>query len=135
MKGAGKTLEYAKDRGYITAIISASSIDAAKRVQKDYGIDYIYANAIGIKDGKISGEFKWPIGAGKENKANIIIRLCDKLKISPEQVIYVGDSESDIEACKKVGMSIAFNSKSDKLKKYATHIVESDDLSDIIRYV
>lgn len=135
LPGVKETFDHLKKRGYIIAIVSASSIDVARRVQKDYGVDHIFANDLIIRDGKISGEFTYPVGAGKEYKAQIIRSLCSNSGISPKEVIYVGDSDTDIEAFKEVGISIAFNSSSEELKKVAKHVVDSDNLVDIIKYV
>ena len=88
-----------------------------------------------IKDGKVSGEFIWPIGVGKHKKAEIINHLCKDLKLKPKEVIYIGDSDTDIEAFKEVGLSIAFNSSSEQLKKVATHVVESNNLADVLPYL
>ena len=33
---------------------------------------YNFANELVIRDGKVAGEFIWPIGAGKEKKTQII---------------------------------------------------------------
>jgi len=97
--------------------------------------DFIYANELVIKDGKVSGEFIWPIGAGKEKKAQIIHHLCKDMKISPEEVIYVGDSETDLDAFKIVGTSIAFNSQSETLKKASSHVVEGNDLRGVLKFL
>lgn len=126
---------FIKKRDYITAIISASSIDCARRVQKDFGVDHIYANELVIKDGKVSGEFVWPIGAGKEKKAEIIKHLCNDLRIKLKEVVYIGDSDTDIEAFKIVGKSIAFNSSSDELKQVADYVVESENLAGVLKYL
>ena len=135
LPGTSLVFEYVKKQDWITAIISASSIDAARRVQHDYGVDHIFANELVIKEGKVSGEFIWPIGAGKHKKAEIIHHLCKDLGIKPEEVIYIGDSDTDIEAFKEVGLSIAFNSQSASLKKAATHIVEGNNLAGILPYL
>ncbi len=135
LPGVKKTFDYVKKKGYITALITASSMDVARRVQKDYGIDYIFANELVIRNGKISGEFIWPIGAGKEKKAKIIKDLCSDLNIKTKDCIYIGDSDTDIAAFKEVGLSIAFNIASDKLKDIADITVESNNLSDIIKHI
>lgn len=135
LPGVKKTFDYIKKKSLITAIISASSIDVARRIQKDFGVDHIFANELVIKDGKVAGEFIWPIGEGTEKKAEIIQDLCDNLEIPTKECIYIGDDKIDIEAFKLVGLSIAFNSKSDELKKVATHVVDSDNLADIIPYL
>lgn len=135
LSGVKQVFRYIKNKDFITAIISTSSIDVARRIQQDLGIDHLFANEIVIRDGKITGEFIWPIGAGKEKKAEIIKHLCSDLGIAPRDAIYIGDSETDIEAFKVVGLSIAFNSKSEELKKLASHVIESDNLADILDYL
>lgn len=135
MKGAKKLFEKVKSRDLITAIITSGSIDMARRAQRDFGIDHIFANELVIKKGKVSGEFIWPIGAGKHLKTKIIKDLCSDLKIKPKECIYIGDSDTDLEAFKVVGLSIAFNSSSEKLKKAATHVVDSRNLADVIKYI
>lgn len=134
LPGVKEVFKEIKKTDFITAIISASSIDVARRAQHDLGIDHIFANELVIKDNKVSGEFIWPIGAGKEKKAEIIKGLCKSLNISPKEVIYIGDSEADIEAFKIVGLSIAFNTLSEELKKVATFVVDSEDLSKILPF-
>ena len=132
IEGVKETIDFVKKKGLQTAIISASSIEAARRVQKDYGMDHLFANELVIKEGKVSGEFIWPIGAGKEKKAEIIKNLCKDLGIKEKEVIYIGDSDSDKEAFKEVGLSIAFNTSSEALKREASCCVESNTLLDVL---
>ena len=133
IKGVKEVFDFCKKNDLQTAIISASSIDLARRVQRDFGIDHIYANELVIKDNKVTGEFIWPIGAGKEKKAEIIRHLCQDLGIPRREVVYIGDDEIDIEAFQEAGTSIAFNSKSGKLNEIATYVVEGEDLRKVLR--
>ena len=135
LPGVGKVFSYVKKKGLISAIISASSIDAARRVQHDYRVDHLFANELVIRNGKVSGEFIWPIGAGKHKKAEIIRHLCKDLGISTTEAIYIGDSEADIEAFQEVGLAIAFNPQSEKLKNVADYIVESKSLAAVLKYL
>lgn len=135
MKGVKELFSFVKRNGYITAIISASSIDVARRVQHDFGVNHLFANELVIKNGKVSGEFVWPIGAGKEKKAKIVSDLCEELGISLKECIYVGDSETDLEALEIVGQAIAFNCRAAKVKEAADVVVESDDLRDLIKHI
>lgn len=132
LPGVKETFDKVKSAGLITAIVSASSIDVARRVDKDYGVDHVYANELVIKDGKVSGEFIWPIGVGNDAKARVVWELSDQLGISTDDIIFIGDSDTDLEAFEECGISIAFNSESEKLKSAATHVVDSDNLADII---
>lgn len=135
LEGVKETFKSINKKGLIKMIISGSSMEVARRVQKDFGIDFIFANELVIKNGKVSGEFVWPIGAGKEKKAEVIRGICSMLGISTKECIYVGDSDIDIEAFKEVGLSIAFNSKYPELKKVATKVVDSSNLSDILKFI
>ena len=135
LPGVEKMFEHIKTKGYQTAIISASSIDVARRVQRDFGVDHLYANELVIRNNKVAGEFVWPIGAGKDKKAKIIRDLCKDLNLSSHEVIYIGDSDTDLEAFKEVGRSIAFNSASPELKAAATYVVETSNLADVIKYI
>ena len=135
LPGVKQMFDYVKSKGFISALISASSIEVARRVQKDFGVDHIFANELIIRDNKVSGEFLWPLGAGKEKKADIIRNLCNDLNISPKETIYIGDSDKDIEAFKEVGLSIAFNSNCKELKDIATFVVDSDNLSKVLKYL
>jgi len=133
--GAKNTFEFLKTKRYKTAIISAGSIDLANRAKMELGVDYVFANELVITDGKISGEFNSPIGAGHEAKAVVLRNLCKELGISEKECVYIGDSNTDIDAFKEVGLSIAFNSSSDELKKAATYTVDTSNLLDILKYV
>jgi len=135
LPGVKEAFEYLKKKGFITAIISGSSTDVARRVQKDFDVDYIFANDLIIKDGKVSGEYTSPVKVGRHNKAIIIRGLCSELGISTSETIFIGDSEYDIEAFKEVGFSIAFNSKCEELKKVASVVVDSQNLADVLEYL
>ena len=135
LPGVVELFNFAKNQGFITAIISASSMDCARRVQKEFGVDHVFANELIIKNGKVSGDFVWPIGAGNTKKAEVISRLCKDLGISLHECIYIGDSNQDIEAFKIVGLSIAFNSSSNDLKRIANITVESNNLVDVLGHI
>ena len=135
LPGVEKVFDYIHNNGLISALISASSIEVARRVQKDFGVDHIFANELVIKNNKVSGDFVWPVGAGKEKKAEIIRDLCKDLNIDVKETIYIGDSDKDIEAFKEVGLSIAFNSDCKELKDVASYVVDFNDLSKVLQYL
>lgn len=132
LPGVAKTFAALKKKGVVTAIISASSLDCARRVQSDFGVDHLFANELVIRDGKITGEFVWPIGAGKHKKAEITRHLREDLGVDKKECVFVGDSETDIEAFSEVGLSIAFNCLSEKVKLAAQAVVEGNNLTLIL---
>lgn len=132
--GAKEFFSYLQNNDYTTAIISASSLDLARRAQSDLGVDFVFANNLVIQNDKVSGEFHWPVGVGGENKANIVRDLAKKLGVDLSKVIYVGDNVNDIEAFKIAGKSIAFNSEKSELKQHAKHVVNTNDLRELKKY-
>ncbi len=116
------------------AIITGGAFETAQRIQKEFGIDHIFANKLNFRDGVIagSGDFEWPVGQGGESKARIVKQLCDEYGIQPQQVLFIGDSGIDLDAFKIVGHSIAFNSENTELKKEATYVVDSGKITDIL---
>ena len=134
LPGVQEVLQHIKRQDYFTAIISSGPIDLARRAQHDLGIDFVYANELVIENGKISGEFLWPVG-GKDKKVQIVKHLCKDLGISPKEVIFVGDSDIDILAFQFVGTSIAFNSHSKELSEVATHIIGGKDLRKVLPFL
>ena len=134
LPGVAEVFQEIKRKDYLTAIISSGPIDLARRAQHELGVDFIYANELVIQEGKISGEFIWPVG-GKEKKVQIVHHLCQDLGLNHKDLIFVGDSEIDMEAFQAVGKSIAFNSHSTKLNKVATHLVKDYDLKKILPFI
>lgn len=135
MNGIKEVFDYIHKKGFITAIVSGSSLDVARRVQKDFGVDHIFANHLVIEDGKVSGEFLDPIRSGLGYKVKVLNELCEKIGLSMSEVVYIGDSKFDIAIFKEVGLSIAFNSDCAELKEIATHVVDSKNLSEIIEFL
>ncbi len=131
-KGVKEVFTLLKEKKVVTALVSASSIDVAQRAQKDFGIDHIYANELIIKNGKITWKFLFPIGAGGKKKAQIVQNLAQDLKIKLKEVIFIGDSETDIEAFREVGLAIAFNTTSAKVMIAADFIIGGNDLRAIL---
>ena len=114
IKGIKELFDFIRKKNWISAIISGGSYAVAKRVQKDFRVDYVFANELIIKDGKVEG-YDPEVNVGKEEKAEIIKDLCKKIGVNLKQVIYIGDTDFDIAAFKIVGKAIAFNAESEEL--------------------
>jgi phosphoserine phosphatase len=122
----------ANDERIQRVIISGDCYDVAQRIADEFGIDIIFANQLIAEDGRISGEFRWPVGAGGASKRQIIEQLCDDFELLPQEVLMIGDSDGDLEAFRICGISIAYNAKSKELRAAATHAVDSRTLADIV---
>jgi phosphoserine phosphatase len=134
VSGVKEFFAFINRKKWITAIVSGGSLDVIKRAQRDFRIDYVFANELIIQDNKVVG-YTQGVAIGMHRKAEIITELCKKTHISLKEVVYIGDSSYDIEAFKVVGKSIAFNSDSEELKKHAHIVVDSNNLKNVIPYL
>ena len=133
MKGVKPLFRELKKREYKTAIISSGPKDQALRAKKELGIDYIYSNNLIIRRGKISGDFKWPVGAGR--KQTILRKLCEDHNIFYKDCIVVVHDTNDIKMAKTAGMTIAFNPISKDVERYSNVIIRKKDLKEVIKYL
>ncbi|MBW2993072.1 HAD-IB family phosphatase [Candidatus Woesearchaeota archaeon] len=130
-KGAKQTFKELKQMNYKTAIISSGPKDLALRAKKELKIDYIFTNDLIIKNNKISGEFKWPVGDAR--KQVILRNLAEKLNIDLKDVIVVVHGDNDIRMAKTAGIAIAFNPSSKELIKYCCKTIRKDTLTSILK--
>ena len=131
--GVREVVASLKKRGYILAIISSGVSTLAKRAKEELGFDYVFANELMTKEGIVSGEFNLQVY--DYNKGEILQKLCEKLGITSKETIVVGDGANDISKFKVAGMSIAFNNPSEKLIPYATHVVTSNNMLEVLKHI
>lgn len=77
------------------------------------------------------------INAVGVNKANGLLHVCERLGISMDEVIAMGDSLNDIEMIKAVGCGVAMGNAQNEVKKAADWITdtnEEDGVAKAIRY-
>ena len=141
-KNAKKVIKALKSKNIKTAIATDSYQILADDLKERLGIDYAFANTLIINDNIITGklelhnkELKKDFCSGRIYsicKSCVLEQLCEKLNISTDEAIAVGDGIVDIGMIKKAGLGIAYRA-SEKVKKYAD--VVADDLSIILKYV
>ncbi|TVP89683.1 MAG: phosphoserine phosphatase SerB [Pseudomonadaceae bacterium] len=109
-EGAETLIAQLRRLGYKTAILSGGFSFFAERLQQRLGIDYVYANALPIVDGKVTGEVELPIVDG-QRKADLLRELARREGISLEQTIAVGDGANDLPMLSIAGLGVAFRAK------------------------
>lgn len=137
LPGVKEAVKDLRARGYTIAIITSGPSLLMERAKKELGIDLGVASVLEVKDGAITGRSRHddgsPMFLEEENdKAHDAELLCRKLGITLKDAVAVGDGRNDIPLFKAVGMSIAFNTKNDDVRKAATHHVEGNDLRKIL---
>jgi phosphoserine phosphatase len=109
-EGAEQLIRTLKILGYKTAILSGGFTFFAEHLKERLGIDYVYANALEMADGVVTGEVHGRILDGAA-KAELLGQIADREGISLEQVIAVGDGANDLPMLNLAGMGIAFRAK------------------------
>ncbi|AWG20291.1 phosphoserine phosphatase SerB [Flavobacterium faecale] len=109
-KGAHRLMKALKYYGYKTAILSGGFTYFGEYLQKELGIDYVHANQLEIKDGKLTGNYLGEIVDGKK-KAQYLKEIAEKEGIHINQTIAVGDGANDLPMINLAGLGIAFHAK------------------------
>jgi phosphoserine phosphatase len=131
MRGAKQTVAELKRAGCYTVIISSGISVLAERVQKTLGMDRSLANGLVVdENGMLTGE-------GEEvvpllEKVTVFRQLASERRTKLENCAVIGDSRFDIPLFEEAGLSIAFNSNDEQVKRKADVVVEGKDLRKVI---
>ncbi len=109
-EGAERLVSTLKKLGYKTAILSGGFNYYGQFLKDRLGIDYVFANELDIKNGKVTGEVTGEIVNG-QRKAELLKSLAEKENIRLEQVVAVGDGANDLPMLSIAGLGIAFRAK------------------------
>lgn len=129
-EGAERLIKTLKAYGYKTAILSGGFTYFGEYLQKKLGFDYVYANQLDIKDGKVTGLVKGDIVDGAR-KAQLLKELALKEGIQLEQTIAVGDGANDLPMLSEAGLGIAFRAKP-IVKESARHSISTLGLDGVL---
>lgn len=109
-EGAEHLMRTLKALGYKTAILSGGFTYFGEYLQRRLGIDYVYANALEIEDGKVTGRVVGRVVDG-QRKAELLREIAASEGVNLEQVIAVGDGANDLPMLSIAGLGIAFRAK------------------------
>lgn len=108
--GAEVMLKTLQQQNIKTALVSGGFTFFTERLKKRLGLDFTMANVLAEHNGKLTGEVEGDI-CGAQAKADFLLSHCDKLGISPSQVIAMGDGANDLLMMDEAGLSIAYHAK------------------------
>ncbi len=109
-EGAEHLITTLKKLGYRTAVLSGGFTYFGERIQRQLGIDHVFANELEIDNGHITGQVTGAIVDG-QRKAEFLQALALQENIRLEQTIAVGDGANDLPMLKIAGLGIAFRAK------------------------
>jgi phosphoserine phosphatase len=113
-------------------VITVGPRQVAKVVCDIWGFDGYYGSDYEVVEGQFTGKILNYIGA--EQKVDCLQAFCRNHNIKPDECISVGDGSTDIPVFQYCGKSIAINS-SPKVQQNAMYAVDTDDLTDILKYI
>jgi len=129
-EGADRLISSLRKYGYKTAILSGGFTYFGRYLQTKLGVDYVFANELEIKDGKLTGNYIGEIVDGAM-KAELMKKLAFKEDIHLDQVIAVGDGANDLPMINIAGLGIAFHAKP-KVKESAENAISTIGLDGVL---
>jgi len=124
--GSEELIHHLKQVGYKIALISGGFTYFTDVLKERLGFDYVFANDLEIEDGVLTGRIKGDI-IDAEAKGRMIFQLAEKEKISPDNIVAVGDGANDCLMIKNAGLGVAFNAK-EVLKKVSDGSLSRENL-------
>ncbi len=131
--GVRKVFGYLKRHNIHSAILSSGPYHLALRAQKDLGIDAVWANRLSINNDAITGEVE--VMVRDYDKKDVGLGIIRQFNAEPSRTVFVGDSDADAALAEVVGLPVAYDCKSERLRKackYALNYGELERLTDII---
>lgn len=131
--GAERLLRVLKKCGFKIAVLSGGFTFAGQPLKERFGIDYLFANELEVRDGKLTGRYVGDIVDG-QRKAEYLRLIAQMEHIELEQVIAVGDGANDLPMLSLAGLGIAFHAKP-KVKQNARQSISTIGLDGILYFL
>ncbi len=132
-EGVERMMEVLHRAGFKTAILSGGFTYFGNYLKKRFGFDYVYANELEIKDGKLTGRYLGDVVDGKR-KAELLRLIAQFENIDIAQTIAVGDGANDLPMLGTAGLGIAFHAKP-KVKQTAEQSISTIGLDGILYFI
>ncbi len=109
-EGLDRLISVLKKVGFKIAILSGGFTYFGNYLKEKYQLDYMYANELEIKDGKLTGNYIGDIVDAKR-KAELLKLIAQVEKVDIRQTVAVGDGANDLLMLETAGLGIAFHAK------------------------
>ncbi|UCF91464.1 MAG: phosphoserine phosphatase SerB [Desulfobacterales bacterium] len=129
-EGAGRIIRTLKRLGYKIGIISGGFDYFGRYLQNQLGLDFVFANSLEIREGKVTGKITGAIIDGPR-KADILKTIATVENIRLEQTIAVGDGANDLPMISIAGLGVAFHAKP-RVKANAQQVISTVGLDGLL---
>jgi phosphoserine phosphatase len=108
---AGDVISEIKKRGYELAMITGGIDILAERIARQLGIPHVLANGLAVDErGYLTGEGIFRVEPCLKHET--LAKLADKLGMTLDECVAVGDSKYDSNFLKHAGLSVAIGNDS-----------------------
>jgi phosphoserine phosphatase len=128
--GARNLIRILRRLGFRTAVISGGFDFFTDRLKAELGLDFAYANALEIVEGRVTGRVAGPVVDG-QRKAELLEEIAAGEGIALSQVIAIGDGANDLPMLGRAGLGIAFNAKA-RVREQADYHISQNRLDSIL---
>jgi len=97
---------------------------------EQFGFRGYVSSKVAVKNGLISNDIE-PL----PDKRLGIRKYCAWMSIRVSKTVHVGDGLNDVPVFRVVGYSIALNTSLEKVRRAASHQMETDDLLDVYKHI
>ena len=132
-EGTERLMRILKKVGFKIAILSGGFTYFGNYLKQKFGIDYVYANELEVKDGKLTGNYIGEIVDGKR-KAELLHLIAQVENVDIRQTVAVGDGANDLPMISRAGLGIAFHAKP-KVKENAKQSISTIGLDGILYFL
>jgi len=108
--GGPELIATMKSKGHYTALVSGGFTVFTGPIAKTLGFNENRANVLLAENGVLSGSVSEPI-LGKQAKVDALNDISDKLGISPDDALAVGDGANDLGMLQLAGSGVALHAK------------------------
>ncbi|MEW9614869.1 phosphoserine phosphatase SerB [Shinella sp. S4-D37] len=108
--GGRELIATMKSKGYYTALVSGGFTVFTSRIAATLGFHENRANLLLDADGRLTGTVAEPI-LGKQAKVDALTEISERLGISPEEAMAVGDGANDLGMLHLSGAGVALHAK------------------------
>lgn len=130
LPGAQATVRALQQAGVKIAIVSTGLHLHAEQVREELALDWVCANEILFKDGRVTGEARTRVPEG--GKGQVVAQLQAEFGVEPDECLAVGDGVSDAAMFERVWVGVAVNPSSEQVRTAADLVLEAPDLGPLL---